>query len=244
MPIRVIECKDYNEISRVAAAMLAETVKLRPHAVLGLATGSTPLGTYRELIRMYEAGELDFSGVTTVNLDEYYPIAPDNHQSYRYFMNDNLFEHINVDRAHTYVPDGLAADPEKACRRYEEILASVGQVDIQLLGIGQNGHIGFNEPADSLVTATHVTELTPSTIAANARFFASEAEVPTRALTMGMGTILRARQILILANGEAKREAVATMLAGGLTTSCPASFLNLHPDVTLICDGAALGGKR
>lgn len=241
MSIQVIKCKDYEEMSRTAAAIVAEIVKQRPDAVLGLATGSTPVGTYRELIRMYEAGELSFSRVTTVNLDEYYPISPDNDQSYRYFMNHNLFDHVDLDKAHTYVPDGNAADPEEACRRYEETLAAVGQADVQLLGIGQNGHIGFNEPADSLAVETHVTGLTESTIRANARFFASEAEVPTRALTMGIGSILRAKKILILANGAAKREAVAAMLAGGLTTACPASFLNLHPDVTLICDGAALG---
>ena len=179
--------------------------------------------------------------MTTVNLDEYYPISPENDQSYRYFMNENLFSHVDVDLSRTFVPDGAATDPDEACRRYEEILASVGQVDIQVLGIGQNGHIGFNEPADTLCVATHVTDLTPSTIKANARFFASEAEVPTRALTMGMGTILRAKKILIMANGAAKRDAVATMLAGGLTTACPASLLNLHADVTLVCDGAALG---
>ena len=241
MSVKVIECKDYEEMSRVAAGLVADVMRARHDAVLGLATGSTPVGMYRELARMNRAGEIDFSDVTTVNLDEYYPISPENDQSYRYFMNENLFSHVNVDLSRTFVPDGAATDPDEACRRYEEILASVGQVDIQVLGIGQNVHIGFNEPADTLCVATHVTDLTPSTIKANARFFASEAEVPTRALTMGMGTILRAKKILIMANGAAKRDAVATMLAGGLTTACPASLLNLHADVTLVCDGAALG---
>lgn len=241
MSIKVISCTDYDELSRVAADIVGGIVQEKPDAVLGLATGSTPVGTYRELIRRYEAGTLDFSRVTTVNLDEYYPIAPNDPQSYRYFMDNQLFDHINVDKSCTYVPDGRAADPEEACRRYEALLDRVGQVDVQLLGIGENGHVGFNEPAETLEVATHVTGLTESTIRANSRFFASADEVPTRALTMGMGTILKAKKILILANGAAKRQAVTTMLAGGLTTACPASFLNLHPDVTLICDGAALG---
>lgn len=241
MSIKVISCTDYDELSHVAADIVADILQEKPDAVLGLATGSTPVGTYRELIRRYEAGALDFSCVTTVNLDEYYPIAPSDPQSYRYFMDSQLFDHINVDKSYTHVPDGQAADPEEACRRYEALLDRVGQVDVQLLGIGENGHVGFNEPAETLEVATHVTGLTESTIRANSRFFASADEVPTRALTMGMGTILKAKKILILANGAAKRQAVTTMLAGGLTTACPASFLNLHPDVTLICDGAALG---
>ena len=244
MPIRVIECRDYEEMSRAAAGLVAEVMRAKRNAVLGLATGSTPVGMYRELARMNREGELDFSDVTTVNLDEYYPIAPDNEQSYRYFMNRNLFDHVNVDLSRTFVPDGAAADAEEACRRYEQTLAAVGRADIQVLGIGQNGHIGFNEPANELSVDTHVTDLTESTVKANARFFASEDEVPKKALTMGMGTILRAKKILIMANGAAKRDAVATMLAGGLTTACPATLLNLHPDVTLVCDGSALGAER
>ncbi|MCQ2428812.1 MAG: glucosamine-6-phosphate deaminase [Clostridia bacterium] len=239
--MKVIRCENYAEMSRAAASIVAKVMIEKKNAVLGLATGSTPVGMYGELAEMNRIGVLDFSDVTTVNLDEYYPISPDNDQSYRYFMNENLFDHVNIDKSRTYVPDGTAADPDDACRRYEEILDSVGQVDIQVLGIGQNGHIGFNEPAESLEVLTHVTGLTASTIKANARFFASEADVPTKALTMGMGTILRAKKIIIMANGAAKRDAVAVMLKGGLTTSCPASLLNLHPDVTLICDPAALG---
>lgn len=241
MSIKVISCKTYDEMSEKAAALVADVMKVKKDCILGLATGSTPVGMYRELIRMYRAGEIDFSDVTTVNLDEYYPIAPDNDQSYRYFMNVNLFDHVNVDKTRTYVPDGTAIDPDAACAAYEATLAALGTVDVQILGIGQNGHIGFNEPSDTLEVPTHVTALTASTIHANARFFASEAEVPTRALTMGMGTILRAKKIIVLANGAAKREAVTTMLAGKLTTACPASLLNLHPDVTVICDEAALG---
>ena len=239
--MEVVICKTKEEASKLAADMVTAQVKKNPKTVLGLATGSTPVPLYNEMAKAVQAKKVSYKQVKSWNLDEYYGLPGTHDQSYRYFMNENLFSHVNVDLSRTFVPDGAATDPDEACRRYEEILASVGQVDIQVLGIGQNGHIGFNEPADTLCVATHVTDLTPSTIKANARFFASEAEVPTRALTMGMGTILRAKKILIMANGAAKRDAVATMLAGGLTTACPASLLNLHADVTLVCDGAALG---
>lgn len=240
--MKLITCKNYEEISAVAADIVADVMKAKPDCVLGLATGSTPVGMYKKLIEKNAAGEIDFSAVTTVNLDEYYPIAPDNDQSYRYFMNENLFNYVNIDKNRTYVPDGLADDPAAACEAYEEIVARVGGADIQVLGIGQNGHIGFNEPAEALDVKTHVTGLTESTIKANARFFASEADVPTKALTMGIGTILGAKKIIILANGAAKHDAISTMLAGGLTTACPASMLNLHNDVTVICDEACLNG--
>ena len=240
--MKLIVCKNYDEMSAAAARIMADTMKANPACVLGLATGSTPVGTYKELIAMNGRGEIDFSKVTTVNLDEYYPISPDNDQSYRYFMNENLFDHVNIDKTRTYVPDGMAADPVAACEAYEAIVASVGAPDVQVLGIGQNGHIGFNEPDTALEVKTHVTDLTESTIKANARFFASEADVPTRALTMGIGTILSAKKIIILANGTAKHEAITKMLAGKLDTSCPASMLNLHADVTVICDEAALNG--
>jgi glucosamine-6-phosphate deaminase len=197
---------------------------------------------YKKLIEMNKAGEIDFSAVTTVNLDEYYPISPDNDQSYRYFMNENLFNHVNIDKTRTFVPDGQASDPAAACEAYEEIVAKVGPAAVQVLGIGQNGHIGFNEPDTALEVKTHVTGLTESTIKANARFFASEADVPTKALTMGIGTILNAKKIIILANGAAKHAAIAKMLEGKLDTSCPASMLNLHADVTVICDEAAYNG--
>ncbi|MBE6558026.1 MAG: glucosamine-6-phosphate deaminase [Ruminococcaceae bacterium] len=238
--MKTIICKNYEEMSARAAEIVADVMKADPACVLGLATGSTPVGMYKKLIDMNKAGEIDFSKVTTVNLDEYYPIAPDNDQSYRYFMNENLFNHVNIDKTKTYVPDGMAADPDEACAAYEALVKKVGPADIQVLGIGQNGHIGFNEPADALEVATHVTGLTESTIKANARFFASESDVPTKALTMGIGTILSAKKIIILANGAAKAEAVKKMLAGKLDTSCPASMLNLHADVTVICDEAAV----
>ena len=240
--MKLIVCKNYDEISEVAANILADVMKANHACVLGLATGSTPVGMYKKLIEKNRAGEIDFSAVTTVNLDEYYPIAPDNDQSYRYFMNENLFNHVNIDKTRTFVPDGMAADPVAACDAYEKIVASVGAADVQVLGIGQNGHIGFNEPDAALDVKTHVTGLTESTIKANARFFASEADVPTKALTMGIGTILNAKKIVILANGAAKHAAVAKMLEGKLDTSCPASMLNLHSDVTVICDEAAYNG--
>ena len=240
--MKLIVCKNYEEMSAAAAEVVADVMKADPACVLGLATGSTPVGMYRKLIEMNRAGEIDFSSVTTVNLDEYYPISPENDQSYRYFMNENLFNHVNIDKTRTYVPDGMAADPDAACEAYEEIVAKVGPAAVQVLGIGQNGHIGFNEPDTALEVKTHVTGLTESTIKANARFFASESDVPTKALTMGIGTILNARKIIILANGIAKHEAVAKMLEGKLDTSCPASMLNLHADVTVICDEAAYNG--
>ena len=239
--MEIIVCKNYEEMSEVAADIMATVMKENPTCVLGLATGSTPVGMYQKLVEMNHAGEIDFSQVTTVNLDEYYPISPDNNQSYRYFMNQNLFDHVNIDKSRTYVPDGMAEHPETACLAYEETLADVGYPDIQVLGIGQNGHIGFNEPADALEVMTHVTDLTTSTIEANARFFDSIEDVPTKALTMGIGSIMRAKKIIVLANGEAKRAAIAKLLTGKLDTSCPVTMLHLHPDVTLICDKAARG---
>lgn len=240
--MKIICCNDYAEMSRVGAGMVAEIVKNKPDCVLGLATGSTPEGLYAELISMYERGELDFSAVTTVNLDEYYPITPDNSQSYRYFMNTKLFDHVNIDKANTHVPNGNASDAAAEAARYEAFVRGLGGADIQVLGIGRNGHIAFNEPAEALHPATHVTGLTADTIDANARFFESIDQVPTKALTMGMGTILSAKKIIILANGKGKHEAIKAMLAGTVSTSCPASFLNLHADVTLICDHDAYEG--
>ena len=238
--MRLIVCDNQQEIANVGADMIAEVVTNKPTAVLGLATGSTPVPMYQELIRRYEAGALDFSTVRSVNLDEYYPLAPDNDQSYRYFMNHQLFDHINIDKNNTNVPDGLATDPAAACAAYEGIIRDLGGIDIQVLGIGGNGHIGFNEPAEALDPLTHLTDLTEDTIKANSRFFESEADVPRYALTMGIGTILSARRIMLIATGEAKAKAIATVLSGKLTTSCPASMLSLHNDVTVICDRAAV----
>lgn len=239
--MEVIVCKDYAQMSKEAAKVVADVMINKPKCILGLATGSTPEGMYAELAKMNAEGKIDFSDVTTVNLDEYYPISPDNDQSYRYFMNKNLFDKVNIDKARTNVPNGAAPDGEEEAKRYEAYVRSLGGADIQVLGIGRNGHIAFNEPDEELVPVTHVTGLTEDTIDANARFFASAADVPTKALTMGMGTIMSAKKIIILANGEGKKAAVAQMLKGTVTTQCPASFLNLHDDVILVCDEAAYG---
>ncbi len=233
--MNIIVCKNYEEMSLRAAELLAEVVKSKPACVLGLATGSTPVGMYQNLIRMNKAGEISFKDVTTVNLDEYYPIDPENDQSYRYFMNVNLFDHVDIDKAKTSVPDGTAKDPEAEGRRYEALISALGGIDVQILGIGRNGHIGFNEPDASLVLDTHVTDLTPSTIEANSRFFASEKDVPRQALTMGIGSIFKAKKIILMVSGAEKKAAVSALLARRISTASPATMLNLHPDVTLVC---------
>ena len=240
--MKVLVCKDYKEMSVEGAKIVAEVMTKKPNAILGLATGSTPVGMYQELISLNKAGKIDFKDITTVNLDEYYPIEPTNDQSYRYFMNDNLFNHVNIDKSKTFVPLGNAKDGVEEAKRYEAFVRSLGGADIQVLGIGRNGHIAFNEPDTELIPVTHVTGLTEDTIDANARFFASADEVPRHALTMGMGTILSAKKIIILANGKGKHDAVMKMLKGTVTTSCPASFLNLHDDVTVLCDEDAYKG--
>ena len=236
MQVKVVE--NYEELSRVAAKIVGDVILNKPDCVLGLATGDTPIGTYNCLVEEYEAGRLDFSKVKSVNLDEYYPLSPDNDQSYRYFMNKNLFNRVNIDKANTNVPDGMAKDADAFCREYDELIDALGGIDIQILGIGRNGHIGFNEPDECLDPNTHLTSLTASTIEANARFFESEDDVPKHAITMGIRSIFKARKIIILANGEGKADAIKAML-DGISTSCPASLLLLHPDVTVVCDKAA-----
>lgn len=238
--MKTIVVKDYNEMSAVATDIMYDVIKNKPDCVLGLATGSTPEGLYANLVELYRKGELDFSLVRTVNLDEYYPISPDNDQSYRYFMNSKLFDHVNIDKKNTYVPDGMATDADAACRAHEDIIDALGGQDIQVLGIGQNGHIGFNEPSDEAVPFTHQEKLTESTIKANARFFESEDDVPTRALTMGIQSILKAKKIIVLACGKAKAQAVFGMLEGEMTPRCPASLLRDHPDVIVIADEEAM----
>ncbi len=234
--MKIVVVKSYDEMSHAAADCLAEVIRGNSSCVLGLATGDTPIGMYNALVKMYEEGSLDFSKVRSVNLDEYYPIAPENDQSYRYFMNHHLFDRVNIDKANTMVPDGMAKEVEASCQAYEETIDALGGVDIQVLGIGRNGHIGFNEPDDELIPFTHLTKLTDSTIEANSRFFASEDEVPKHALTMGIQSVFKARRIVLMASGKNKAEAVKAMLKGNISTKCPASLLCLHPDVTLICD--------
>lgn len=234
--MEIIVVKNYQEMSSCAAKYFAKVISDKPDCVLGLATGDTPIGMYDCLAEEYRQGKLDFSRVRSVNLDEYYPITPDNNQSYHYFMNEKLFDRVNIRKDATMVPDGTAKDVESACRAYENAIDALGGIDIQVLGIGRNGHIGFNEPAKELIPFTHLTELTESTIEANARFFEDETQVPRHALTMGIQSVFKARKIILLASGANKAEAVCTMLKGNISTNCPASLLCLHPDVTLICD--------
>ena len=231
-------CKDYSEMSKRAADVFADVIRSKPDAVLGLATGSTPEGMYAELSAM----GLDFSDIKTVNLDEYYPISPENENSYRYFMNKHLFSNVNVKIENTYVPNGSAADPDLECEEYDAMIERLGGIDLQVLGIGPNGHIGFNEPGDVLFSNTHVTSLTESTIKANSRFFDDISEVPTKALTMGMSSILSARRIVLLISGKGKHEALKSLLDDKITPNVPATFLKLHRDVTVICDLDAYNG--
>ncbi|MEY8403322.1 glucosamine-6-phosphate deaminase [Oscillospiraceae bacterium 44-34] len=238
--MRIYREKDYEAMSRRAAHVIAAEVIRRPDCVLGLATGSTPIGTYQQLTAWNQAGEFSFREVRTVNLDEYKGLAPDHDQSYRYFMQHNLFDHVDVVPENTQVPDGLAADPAAECARYDAYIASLGYADLQLLGLGRNGHIGFNEPGDSFIKETHVVDLTQSTIDANARFFASADDVPRQALTMGIGCIMAARRVLVVASGADKADAVYNVVCGPIDPHCPGSILQLHPNVVLVADEAAL----
>ena len=238
--MRIYKAKDYEEMSRKAAGIVSAQIIMKPDCVLGLATGSTPVGLYKQLIEWYRNGDLDFSGVRTVNLDEYKGISRENDQSYYYFMHQNLFDHVNIPAENTHLPNGMEPDSEKECRRYEELIQSMGSVDLQLLGIGHNGHIGFNEPADAFDKLVHCVNLTQSTIEANKRFFASAKEVPRQAYTMGIQTIMRSKKILIIANGEGKADIVRDAFFGPITPMVPASVLQLHNDVTLVADEAAL----
>ena len=232
--MRVIETKSYAELSRKAANLISAQVLSKPDSVLGLATGSTPIGTYKQLIEWYEKGDLDFSEVKSINLDEYVGLTGDHDQSYRYFMNTNLFNHVNIDKSKTNVPSGVAEDLEAECARYDALIESMGGIDLQLLGIGHNGHIGFNEPADSFVAPTHVVELGETTINANARFFSSADEVPKKAVTMGIKAIMQAKKVLLIANGPDKKAIVEKALYGPVTPEVPASILQLHPDLTVV----------
>jgi len=236
--------KDYNAMSRRAAAIIAAQVVSKPDCVLGLATGSTPIGAYQQLVKWHQQGDLSFAEVRSVNLDEYVGLAPSHDQSYRYFMNTNLFHHVDILPENTNVPSGLAADASAECARYEDVVKALGYADLQLLGLGRNGHIGFNEPCDHFPVATHLVDLTQSTIEANARFFASADDVPKQALTMGIGTIMHARSILVVASGADKAEAVRKTVNGPVTPEVPASILQLHPNVTIIGDEAALSGLK
>ena len=237
--IKVFVCKDYETLSKKAATILAAQVNLKPESVLGLATGSSPVGMYQELIKMNAEGAVDFSKVTSYNLDEYYPIEPTNNQSYRYFMNENLFKGINIPIDRTFVPNGNAADIEKEAADYDKAVAAACGIDLQVLGIGGNGHIGFNEPDETFILPTHVVQLKEDTIKANARFFDSIDEVPQQAISMGIGTIFAAHTILLIAAGKAKAQAIKDTLEGNPNPQIPASVLKLHSNAFFVIDEEA-----
>ena len=232
--------EDYKGMSRKAANIISAQIILKPDCVLGLATGSTPIGTYDQLVNWYEKGDLDFSKVVTINLDEYKGLSGDNDQSYRYFMNKHLFDRINIYKENIYVPNGLEADSKKACQEYNDIITKCGGIDMQLLGLGHNGHIGFNEPGGAFEKETHCVNLTKSTIEANKRFFEKEEDVPRQAYTMGIKSIMQAKKILVVVSGEDKADIVKGAFTGPVTPEVPASVLQLHNDVTLVGDRAAL----
>lgn len=238
--MQLYQVKNYEEMSKKAAEIISAQVILKPDSVLGLATGSTPIGIYKNLIEGYKEGTLDFSQVKTVNLDEYKGLAPENKQSYRYFMNANLFNHVNINKENTNVPNGLEENMEFECDRYDNVIRDLGGVDLQLLGIGNNGHIGFNEPADFFAKGTHCEALTQSTIDANSRLFEEGEVMPTSAYTMGITTIMDAKIILLVANGKGKAKALKEALTGDITPKVPASILQMHKNVIIVADEEAL----
>ena len=238
--MRIIKAKDYDDMSRKAANIISAQIITKPNCVLGLATGSTPIGTYARLVEQYKQGDLDFSSVTTVNLDEYKGLNRENDQSYYYFMHDNLFSKVNINLERTFLPDGMEPDAKKACEDYNRVIAATGGVDLQLLGLGHNGHIGFNGPADYFEAETHCVDLTESTITANRRFFASEEEVPRQAYTMGIKTIMQAKKVLLVVSGADKAAIVKEAFFGAITPKVQASVLQLHNDVIIVADEAAL----
>ena len=238
--MRIIEAKDYADMSKKASEIISAKVLLTPNCVLGLATGSTPIGTYEHLVKKYQSGDLDFSNVRSINLDEYKGLSGDHDQSYRYFMDTHFFNHVNIDKANTFVPNGLAKDSDTACAEYNALIESFHGADLQLLGIGGNGHIGFNEPSDEFKKGVHCVKLAESTIKANARFFESEEDVPKYAYTMGISNIMSAKTILLLASGTAKAQAVYDSFFGAITPKVQGSILQLHSDVIVIADQDAL----
>ena len=238
--MRIIRARDYEHVSQIAANIIAAQITLKPDSTLGLATGGTPVGTYKKLVEKYKNGDLCFAGVTSINLDEYCGLSADSPQSYAYFMNENLFGHVNIKPGNINIPDGLAKDAAAECARYDNVVRD-NPMDIQLLGIGMNGHIGFNEPACELHLGSHHVGLTDSTIEANKRYFERDEDVPKTAYTVGIGAIMSAKQVLLLASGETKADILYKALKGRVTTEVPASLLQLHRDVIVVADEAALG---
>ena len=237
--MKILVCKDYEELSRKSAEIIVSQVNQKKDSVLGLATGGTPVGMYQELVKSYREGKVDFGKVITFNLDEYYGVDPKNVNSYHYYMNTNCFDHVNIDRKNINIPNGMSKDIEKECREYDEKIQSLGGIDLQILGVGLNGHIGFNEPARELMSTTHITDLTKETINANARFFEDISQVPTKAITVGMATILRSKKIVVLINGKNKSKIFEKITGKKITTQIPATLLQLHPDVTIVVDEQA-----
>jgi glucosamine-6-phosphate deaminase len=242
--VEIIISETYEEMSKAAARVVARTLNRKPNAVLGLATGSTPLGVYKELIRMHKEGGLDFSYVTTFNLDEYVGLRPDHPQSYHYFMRENLFNHVNIAPQNIHIPAGTTDNYPAFCAWYEQRIKECGGIDLQILGIGADGHIAFNEPTSSLGSRTRIKTLARPTIEDNARFFDRPEDVPVYAITMGVGTILEARKIILMANGENKARAVADAIEGPVTSMCTASALQLHREVAFFLDREAAGGLK
>ena len=238
--MKIIRAKDYYDMSRKAANIISAQVIMKPNCVLGLATGSTPIGIYKQLIDWYNKDDLDFSEVTTVNLDEYRGLKRDDPQSYWHFMHENFFDHINIDPDRINLPDGTNLDAEEECRRYDDVIHFVGGIDLQLLGIGHDGHIGFNEPGAAFELGTHCVNLTEETIEANKRCFASKDDVPRQAYTMGIKTIMQARKVLLVASGKDKAAIVKKAFFGPVTPEVPASILQMHPDFTLVGDAEAM----
>ena len=232
--MKFIKAKSYEELSQIAGEIIANQIKQKPTTVLGLATGSSPIGTYNYLAEQCKKGELDFSKVRTINLDEYVGLPADHEQSYRRFMNENLFNKVNIDKKNTYVPNGVAKDLQKETQEYDQRIEDFGKIDLQLLGIGVDGHIGFNEPDTFFTAETHIVTLDPSTIDANARFFSSKDEVPKKAISMGMKGIMTARKIVLVANGKNKKEILEKAMYGKIEPQVPASILQLHSDITII----------
>lgn len=237
--MKIIEATNYQDLSRKAANIISAQIILKPNCVLGLATGSSPIGTYKQLIDWYNKGDIDFSQVKSVNLDEYMGLAPDNPQSYYYFMYENFFKHINIDLKKVHIPNGMEEDIEKECSHYDQLISSLGGVDLQLLGLGNNGHIGFNEPYESFNRTTHCVELAQSTIEANARFFKTTEEIPRYAYTMGIGNIMNANRIILIVSGSEKAQILKEVIEGAILPSIPASILQLHKDITVIADKEA-----
>ena len=235
--MRVLKAENYADLSRKAALLIAAQIIKKPHSVMGFATGSTPEGAYAELVALYKQGTICFKDITTFNLDEYYSLSASHSQSYAYFMKDKLFGHVDLPAESIHIPNGNSGNAAAECAQYEKDIEAAGGIDMQLLGIGRNGHIGFNEPDEDFSPATHLVNLTANTLDANARFFSSVEEVPTQAITMGVGTIMRAKSVLLIANGAQKKEIIQKTISGAVTPQVPASILQFHPDVTVLyCD--------